>query len=76
MGVTIDQELAEISDLALRVKANYSAKLKAEKIAALNNIRDKIDLETRVKVKHYANTDAVIDAVLEVIDECRSESEK
>lgn len=75
MSVTIDQELAEISDLALRVKANYSAKLKAEKIAMLNNIRDEIDLETRVKVKHYANTDDVIDAVLEAIDECKSESE-
>ena len=39
MGMTIDQELAEISDLALRIKANYLARLKAEKIAVLEELR-------------------------------------
>ena len=34
----------------------------------LDKLRDEIDLKTRVQVKHYTNTDAVIDAVLDVID--------
>ena len=39
MGMTIDQELAEISDLALKIQANYLARLKAGKIAALEELR-------------------------------------
>ena len=43
MGMTIDQELAEISDLALRIKANYLARLKAEKIAVLEELKTEIE---------------------------------
>lgn len=35
----------------------------------LEKLRDELDLETRIQVKHYTNTDAVIDAVLDVIDD-------
>ncbi len=41
----------------------------------LDKIRNEIDLETRIQVKHYANTDNVIDAVLDVIDKYKAESE-
>lgn len=34
----------------------------------LGQIRTEIDLDTRIQVKHFTNTDAVIDAVLDVID--------
>lgn len=39
MGLTIDQELAEISDLALKIKANYLARLKTEKISMLEELQ-------------------------------------
>ncbi len=42
---------------------------------ALDKLRAEIDLETRVQVKHYTNTEAVIDAVLEIIDKYKAESE-
>ena len=45
--MTIDQELAEISDLALKIKANYLAKLKAEKIAMLTELQ--LEIEEIVK---------------------------
>lgn len=41
----------------------------------LDKIRDEIDLETRAQVELYTNTDAVIDAVLDVIDKYKSEME-
>lgn len=41
----------------------------------IDKIRDEIDLEKRIQVKHYTNTDAVIDAVLEVIDKYKAETE-
>lgn len=40
----------------------------------LEKLRDEIDLETRIQVKHYTNTDAVIDAVLDIIDRYKTES--
>lgn len=40
----------------------------------LEKVRDEIDLETRVQVKHYTNTDAVIDAVLDMIDRYKEQS--
>jgi len=43
MGMSIDQELAEISDLALKIQANYLAILKAEKIAMLEDLDLQID---------------------------------
>lgn len=43
MGMTIDQELAEISDLALKIKTNYLARLKDEKIAMLEDLDLQID---------------------------------
>lgn len=43
MGLTIDQELAEISDLALKVKVNYLAKLKIEKIAMLEELKSEFE---------------------------------
>ena len=43
MGMTIDQELAEISDLALKIKANYLARLKADMVAMLENLDLEID---------------------------------
>ena len=46
MGMTIDQELAEISDLALKIQANYLARLKAEKIAMLEELQDEIFKES------------------------------
>lgn len=42
----------------------------------IDKIRDEIDLEKRIQVKHYTNTDAVIDAVLDVIDKHKTESEE
>lgn len=41
----------------------------------LDKIRAEIDLETRVKVQHYTNTNAVIDAVLDVLEENMTEVE-
>lgn len=43
MGLTIDQELAEISDLALRVKTNYKARLNADMVAMLTEIQTEIE---------------------------------
>jgi hypothetical protein len=54
MGMTIDQELAEISDLALRIKANYLARLKAEKIVMLEELDLQID-ELKVDDEIYRN---------------------
>lgn len=45
MGMTIDQELAEISDLALKIKANYSARLKADMVAMLTEIQAEAEKE-------------------------------
>ena len=39
----------------------------------INKLRNEIDLDTRVEVKHYTNTDAIIDVVLEVIDKYKGE---
>ena len=41
----------------------------------LDKIRAELDLETRVQVKHYTNTDDVIDTVLDIIDKYKSGSE-
>jgi hypothetical protein len=54
MGMTIDQELAEISDLALKIQANYLARLKAEKIAMLEELDLQID-ELKVDDEIYRN---------------------
>lgn len=62
-----------VSDLC-RDTANLLEELKQEPI--LDKIRAEIDLDTRIQVKHYTNTDAVIDAVLDMIDEHKSESEE
>ncbi len=56
------------------IKKDAYEKLK-EKAEAFDKIRDEIDLETRIQVKHYTTTGAVIDAVLDVIDEYKSEGE-
>lgn len=39
----------------------------------INKLRNEIDLDTRVQVKHYTHTDVIIDAVLEVIDKYNEE---
>jgi hypothetical protein len=52
MGMTIDQELAEISDLALKIQANYLAMLKFDKIAALTELRSEIE-----ELKSYESAD-------------------
>ena len=44
-------------------------------LEVLDKIRAEIDLDTRIQVKHYTNTDAVIDTVLEIIDKYKAESE-
>ena len=49
-------------------------KLKESQESVLDKIRDELDLETRVQVKHYTNTDAVINEVLDVIDKYRAEN--
>ena len=49
--------------------------LECENRTVLDKIRDKIDLETRIQVKHYTNTDDVIDTVLQIIDEYMTEYE-
>jgi hypothetical protein len=50
--MTIDQELAEISDLALKIQANYLAILKAEKITMLTELGKEI-----IKLKSYESSD-------------------
>ena len=42
----------------------------------LDKIRAEIDLDTRIEVKHYTNTEAIIDAVLDIIDKYRVENEE
>ncbi len=39
----------------------------------INKLRNEIDLDTRVQVKHYTNTDAIINEVLGVIDKYKEE---
>ncbi len=51
------------------------AKRALEQGSVLNKIKTEIDLDTRIQVKHYTNTDAVIDAVLDVIDKYKTEEE-
>lgn len=41
----------------------------------IKQARDEIETETRIQVKHYTNTNAVIDEVLEVLDKLIEESE-
>lgn len=41
----------------------------------LDKIKAELDLETRVQVKHYTNTDDVIDTVLDIIDKYKLGSE-
>ena len=53
MGMTIDQELAEISDLALKIQANYLATLKFEKIAMLEELQ--LEIEETVKEEELIN---------------------
>ena len=43
MGLTIDQELTEISDLALKIKANYEKCLKADMVAMLTELQLEIE---------------------------------
>ncbi len=44
--------------------------------SSLDKIRAEIDLDTRIQVKHYTNTDAVIDTVLDIIDKYKAGSEE
>lgn len=41
----------------------------------LEKIRTEIDLDTRISVKHYTTSDAIIDKVLDIIDKYKAESE-
>lgn len=50
-------------------------KEKIIKADILDKIISEIDLETRISVKHYTNTDAIIDAVLDVINNYKAEVE-
>ncbi|MBR4315177.1 MAG: hypothetical protein IKP66_09735 [Lachnospiraceae bacterium] len=74
MGLTIDQELAEISDLALRIKDNYSSKLKAEKIAMLNNI--KADIEQDAFKDVNGSKFIFVNRVNQIIDKYQTEMEE
>ena len=49
--------------------------VKAILLDRIKEAREEIEIETRIEVKHYTNTDAVIDAVLEVLDELIAEKE-
>jgi len=54
MGMSIDQELAEISDLALKIQGNYLATLKADMVAMLTEIQLEIEEEKQdTKHLHY-----------------------
>ena len=74
MGLTIDQELAEISDLSLRIKDNYSSKLKAEKIAMLNNI--KADIEQDAFKDVNGSKFIFVNRVNQIIDKYQTEMEE
>ena len=74
MGLMIDQELAEISDLALRIKDNYSSKLKAEKIAMLNNI--KADIEQDAFKDVNGSKFIFVNRVNQIIDKYQTEMEE
>ena len=39
----------------------------------LDKMKDEIDLETRIDVQHYTNTNIVINAILDVIDKYKAE---
>lgn len=74
MGLTIDQELAEISDLALRIKDNYSAKVKDEKIAMLNNIKAEIEQDAFKDVS--GSKFIFVNRVNQIIDKYKTEMEE
>ena len=65
-----NDEANRIIDSFDRITSN----IKQEPI--LDKIRAEIDLDTRIQVKHYTNTDAVIDTVLEIIDKYKAGSEE
>jgi len=54
MGMSIDQELAEISDLALKIQGNYLATLKVNMVAMLTELQLEIEKEKQnTKYLHY-----------------------
>lgn len=74
MGLTIDQELAEISDLALRIKDKYSETLKAEKITMLNNIKAEIEQDAFKDVN--GSKFIFVNRVNQIIDKYKTEMEE
>ncbi len=54
---------------------NSEYKEQTTKNKDLGKIRAEIDLDARIQVKHYTNTDAVIDAVLDVFDDAEANDE-
>jgi hypothetical protein len=74
MGLTIDQELAEISDLALRIKDKYSEKLKAEKITMLDNIKAEIEQDAFKDVN--GSKFIFVNRVNQIIDKYKTEMEE
>lgn len=63
MGLTIDQELAEISDLALRVKTNYKTKLKTNIVTMLTEL--KTEIEALKTPPLYQDRDYYMDGTLD-----------
>ena len=78
--MTREEKIAELINIrdnfnyALTPREVFDDAIKAlEQQPVLDKIRAEIDLDTRTEVKHYTNTEAVIDAVLEVIDKYKTE---
>ena len=69
-------EISENEIKSMTKEQNYMRGYKDGKSDVLDKIKDELDLETRVQVKHYTNSDAIINAVLDVIDKYKTESEK
>jgi len=73
VGVNVDKE--ELIKALQYDRNQYAEGYEDGKNDVLEKMRAEIDVETRVQVRHYTNTNAVIDAVLDVIDKYKAESE-
>jgi benzoyl-CoA reductase/2-hydroxyglutaryl-CoA dehydratase subunit BcrC/BadD/HgdB len=59
-----------------KLDVEFFTDLKNELLKKIKQAREEIDTDVRTTVKHFTNTDAVIDYVLDSIDELIEEEEK
>jgi hypothetical protein len=65
-----------IQSIRKQLDVEFFTDLKNELLKKIKQTREEIDTDVRTTVKHFTNTDAVIDYVLDSIDELIEEEEE